>query len=134
MIPEAQRLHLLLVKQRVGPAICSKDHHLHVLFQTLTLPSLKLTAKAHENPHLSWVSYHQNSVVHFLWRTVSFREGISTMINNDHLCLHNLRPLRLWDFLWSQDVTEAAPGNRANKNHTDGFVDKHQIFTGVGNQ
>ena len=24
------------------------------------LPSLKLTANAHENPHLSWVSYHQN--------------------------------------------------------------------------
>ncbi len=25
-----------------------------------TLPSLKLTAKAHENPYLSWFSYHQN--------------------------------------------------------------------------
>ena len=27
---------------------------------TLLIPSLKLTANAHENPHLSWVSYHQN--------------------------------------------------------------------------
>ena len=37
----------------------------------VTLPSLKLTAKAHENPHLSWDLYHEHGG--FSWAMLVYR-------------------------------------------------------------